>query len=635
MDNRMIDVAIGLALVFAMTSLMVTALQEILSQVSGKRGKVLLQALKSFVGDDEGFVRTLLAQPQLRSLSPPRNDASDKGAPRTPSYIEADSLVSALIGGLVATHAGGVRPPTPAELVNIIVRMAPQDGKAAPASQGLIPNQAFAQGLASLVNGVEADWPGFEARVAAWYDAVNERATGWFKRGVRISVFVVGFVTAAIVNINPLVIGPRLWEDEPLRAAMVSAAQQTVQAREANKVDPARPQDRTQAAAAQDAARAGVAESMASLRAAALSAFRRRDTSEPASADLIEAATRVIDLGGHVEAALEADDAERPALMRSAAAANDRVSQDLKEAATLEWLEGPQQTLRDAIAAALAPTPAKKEAPLRHTSSCVAFKDDTGMFNVCQRMADLSELQRAGQPIGWTAAAWPGYIGEPCVKDGRPCTAMERVTDRDTLFNLPIALLGWIITALACTLGAPFWFDALGKLVKLRSSGEPPATAKGADSSGTPPGSQLARSGGPTVVGPSGAAVLPGGTDLDADRASKPRVAMSDVLTDAEHLLDEMQTKQVQRALQMPADKLSGWFDGATRQAIRNWQGANDESATGELTLTQIDRLLARGHGKDSPAAEADDHGVDGCNVDITDPTNDADLPGARGGVAP
>ena len=137
MDNRMIDVAIGLALVFAMTSLMVTALQEILSQWNGKRGEVLMRALVSFAGDDEKFVEALLAHPLIKSLSDtapvpvtglraspllkwlPFVARSTK-APRKPSYIEADSLVSALIGRLVQTHMGNVRPQTPIELASVV-----------------------------------------------------------------------------------------------------------------------------------------------------------------------------------------------------------------------------------------------------------------------------------------------------------------------------------------------------------------------------------------------------------------------------------------------------------------------------------------------------------------------------------
>jgi hypothetical protein len=43
-------------------------------------------------------------------------------------------------------------------------------------------------------------------------------------------------------------------------------------------------------------------------------------------------------------------------------------------------------------------------------------------------------------------------------------------------------VFGWLITALAISLGAPFWFDLLNKLVKLRAAGPRPAT--GSDEGG-------------------------------------------------------------------------------------------------------------------------------------------------------
>lgn len=37
-----------------------------------------------------------------------------------------------------------------------------------------------------------------------------------------------------------------------------------------------------------------------------------------------------------------------------------------------------------------------------------------------------------------------------------------------------ITIIGWIITALAVSLGAPFWFDILGKIINVRSAGVKP-----------------------------------------------------------------------------------------------------------------------------------------------------------------
>lgn len=49
-------------------------------------------------------------------------------------------------------------------------------------------------------------------------------------------------------------------------------------------------------------------------------------------------------------------------------------------------------------------------------------------------------------PVGWT--------------DGLP-----------TGWNIPSTLIGWLLTVAAISLGAPFWFDLLGKLVNLKGAG--------------------------------------------------------------------------------------------------------------------------------------------------------------------
>ena len=50
-----------------------------------------------------------------------------------------------------------------------------------------------------------------------------------------------------------------------------------------------------------------------------------------------------------------------------------------------------------------------------------------------------------------------------------------------------VAASGWLLTAIAVSLGAPFWFDLLGKVAQLRTTGarpgtnpSPPVTAPGA-----------------------------------------------------------------------------------------------------------------------------------------------------------
>lgn len=74
-----------------------------------------------------------------------------------------------------------------------------------------------------------------------------------------------------------------------------------------------------------------------------------------------------------------------------------------------------------------------------------------------KRIAEIqSALQQVRLPIGWSLV--PG--------DAR------RVPSG--LWEWLGKILGLVFTGLAVSLGAPFWFDALGKLVGLRASGPPP-----------------------------------------------------------------------------------------------------------------------------------------------------------------
>jgi hypothetical protein len=49
------------------------------------------------------------------------------------------------------------------------------------------------------------------------------------------------------------------------------------------------------------------------------------------------------------------------------------------------------------------------------------------------------------------------------------------------------AVAGWFLTALAISLGAPFWFDLLGRVARLRSTGVRPPTSLPPSAEAEPP----------------------------------------------------------------------------------------------------------------------------------------------------
>jgi hypothetical protein len=69
----------------------------------------------------------------------------------------------------------------------------------------------------------------------------------------------------------------------------------------------------------------------------------------------------------------------------------------------------------------------------------------------------LDRLDTSSLPLGWERAGWPGLAGEKW------------------LVALNQHSLGWLMTAFAISLGAPFWFDMLNKIMSVRGAGKAPA----------------------------------------------------------------------------------------------------------------------------------------------------------------
>jgi hypothetical protein len=112
-----------------------------------------------------------------------------------------------------------------------------------------------------------------------------------------------------------------------------------------------------------------------------------------------------------------------------------------------------------------------------------------------QKLTDAADsvdkVVKVGIPMGWRGAAVPHGRG-----------------------GIAMAIGGWALTILAISLGAPFWFDALSRFSRLRSSGKPetPLPAAGSGKTNerilTPPQA-------PTVVLPRPVAPESGATNPD------------------------------------------------------------------------------------------------------------------------
>jgi len=619
MDSRLIDVAIGLVLVFAISSLMVTAMQELWTSYRGNRGLYMRKAIASLLGDDAQLAGKLLEEPLLKSL------AFTEGAKSpNPSYVSSDMFVTALLAHLGQQYANGQRPATPADL------LARVDGALNPALQ---------QSLQALLPGAEHDWPLYQQRLGAWFDAVGERSIGWFKRNNQRSLFLFGLVMAAVLNINPILISQALWRDAGLRKSVVAQAEVALKVYEADKAaaaaaapSPAQASVTGGAAAsaaapaespalrqveAQLALISEVLRSQSAQQREAKKAFRDAKpllAAQAATAEIEQALDQertaahqgAREAGHALERTNSAVDALRVALAgfhsRTAPASEPTASGAARRAGLRGVGAEEVDRLAERLAAERAARAAPATVPVSRASACASA--DPAVQALCQPLDSLASLGRAGLPMGWQAMAWPSSFKLPAghcpappslaaaVPPGAAASLAQPVVDVDPplcmgldtapgLGNLLMAFAGWLVVAFASTLGAPFWFDTLGKLVKLRGSGPRQDAGEGA----------AAGSAAPTANRVNAPAPATAPANPPAAPAAPP--PSSDAMSAAELGLSELDTEGVQRQLGLPAKAWSGRLDLNTRDAIRRWQQGRGERADGILTARQLAALSA------------------------------------------
>ncbi len=110
---------------------------------------------------------------------------------------------------------------------------------------------------------------------------------------------------------------------------------------------------------------------------------------------------------------------------------------------------------------------AKNRSDATEPSVAVQYKDKNNpLAPTAIKPVSKDELDTLGQVVGWNEkdrSTWPNH------------------------------LLGWILTIVAVSLGAPFWFDTLNKFMRIRNAGESPAeSAKPPDKPKAPPADKAA-----------------------------------------------------------------------------------------------------------------------------------------------
>ena len=198
-DHPVVDVALGLALLYSVLSLVASVVKEWVSTLLSLRAKNLRKGIGTLIGDD--YAERLYGHPLVSTL------AKDK---KKPSYIGAETFASALVDLLAQDEDG-----------NPVVAL---EDKATKLVDRLGDDSALKPPLRALTNLGAATVDDLRRQVAGWFDEGMNRVSGWYRRQTQLIIFAIGAIVAVTANASTAHVVQDLWRDDALRYAIAQEA---------------------------------------------------------------------------------------------------------------------------------------------------------------------------------------------------------------------------------------------------------------------------------------------------------------------------------------------------------------------------------------------------------------------------
>jgi hypothetical protein len=200
--TTLVDVAIGLSIVYLGASLFVTIVNEYLAQLLSLRARQLGKNLKKLIDGPEG-IAALKANP---ALAPFFRDGGFGG-----SYVDPTVVAQHLVGGL---RTGATGAAAMKDIVQAINAMQPSNLK----TQLLAISQAAGDKVGDFVHSV-----------STWFDNSLTMMGETYKKRTQIYSFVIGLAIAIIFNLDTLGIATHLYHDKEAREAISAVGAEIVQ----------------------------------------------------------------------------------------------------------------------------------------------------------------------------------------------------------------------------------------------------------------------------------------------------------------------------------------------------------------------------------------------------------------------
>ncbi|HEV2125030.1 MAG TPA: hypothetical protein VGW38_19960 [Chloroflexota bacterium] len=196
--TAVLEVILGIAFLFAILSLVASAVNELIAAAFGLRARTLKKGISNLLASPTE-AQALYEHPLIQSLY---------RSGRRPSYIPRDKFALALLDAKVKPAVNAVGEGL-AQVGKTIEELPPGQVKD---TLDLLWRDAG--------NSVER----FRRNVEGWFDDSMERVSGWYRRQTQAILLAVALFTAVGLNVNAITVTQRLWSDGPLRSAVIEQA---------------------------------------------------------------------------------------------------------------------------------------------------------------------------------------------------------------------------------------------------------------------------------------------------------------------------------------------------------------------------------------------------------------------------
>ncbi|HLL52241.1 MAG TPA: hypothetical protein VK447_01760 [Myxococcaceae bacterium] len=225
--SGILEVAIGLLLVYLLLSLICSAVREGVEAWMKTRSVHLERGIRELLHDldGKGLAQALYNHPLVFSLyqggyDPSRIDPESgemKSGKGLPSYIPARNFALALMD--IVARGMSATDPTAASATSQPITL-----DALRASVAGIGNPRVQRALLVAIDMANGNLARAQKNIETWFDSGMDRVSGWYKRRTQYILFFIGLFITIVANANTIVIAQYLARNDLLRESVVAQA---------------------------------------------------------------------------------------------------------------------------------------------------------------------------------------------------------------------------------------------------------------------------------------------------------------------------------------------------------------------------------------------------------------------------